>query len=151
MLHYSVRHNYKTRSVLVCGIDEQWRIELADLTKLSHHNNTYRLILTVIDVLSKYEWLIKLKSKCSKEIRFGLETVFSKTSKKPKVIQTNKRTGFYNHDLENMLKTEGIRLFSTNSQRKASVAKRLDRTIKTIIIRTLTKITQNNTFMSWKN
>lgn len=141
-LHYPVRHNYKTRPVLVYGIDEQWQIDLVDLTKLSRHNNNYRFIMTVIDVLSKYAWLIPLKSKHGKEIRFGLETLFSKTSRRPKVIQTDKGTEFYNRDLENLLKAEGIKLFSTNSQRKASVVERLNRTIKTLMWKYFTK---NNT------
>ena len=55
-LYKPVRLNFKTRPVMVHGIDEQWLTDLTDMNKLSKHNDGFKFI-TVIDILSKYAWL----------------------------------------------------------------------------------------------
>ena len=42
---------------MVHGIDEQWLIDLTDMNKLSKHNDGFKFITAVIDILSKYAWL----------------------------------------------------------------------------------------------
>ena len=56
ILYKPVRLNFKTRPVMVHGIDEQWLTDLTDMNKLSKHNDGFKFI-TVIDILSKYAWL----------------------------------------------------------------------------------------------
>ena len=53
-LYKSTRLNFKTRPVLVHEIDEQWQIDLVDMSKRSKHNNGFKFIMVVIDILSKY-------------------------------------------------------------------------------------------------
>ena len=43
--------------------DELWRLGLVDLSKLPRENDVHRFILSIINVLSKYGWLLPLKSK----------------------------------------------------------------------------------------
>ena len=40
--------------VYVKGIDEQWAVDLCDVTNISDYNNGFHFILTVIDVFSKW-------------------------------------------------------------------------------------------------
>ena len=51
-LHKPIRHKFKTRRVLVNGIDDQWQADLVDMQNLK--DGGYSYILTVIDVFSKY-------------------------------------------------------------------------------------------------
>ena len=53
-LHKPVRTWFPRRRVLVLRIDDQWQIDLVDLSSLSRVNDNYKFILTCIDVLSKY-------------------------------------------------------------------------------------------------
>ena len=48
---------------MVHQIDEQWHINLVDMSKLSNHDDGFKFIMVVIDILSKYGWLEPLKSK----------------------------------------------------------------------------------------
>ena len=43
--------------------DETWSDDLIDKSSLSKYNNNYKLILTVIDIFTKYAWAIPLKNK----------------------------------------------------------------------------------------
>ena len=53
-LHRPVRLNFKTWPVVVHRIDEQWQIDLVDMSKRSKHNDEFKFIMVVIDILSKY-------------------------------------------------------------------------------------------------
>ena len=64
-LHKPICLNFKTRSVVVHQRDEQWQIDLVDMSKLLIHNDGFKFIMAVIDILSKYAWLELLKSKHS--------------------------------------------------------------------------------------
>ena len=68
-LYKPTRLNFKTRPVLVHEIDEQWQIDLVDMSNCSKHNNGFKFIRVVIDILSKYAWLEPFKSKDGIAIR----------------------------------------------------------------------------------
>ena len=53
--------------IVVAGIDDQWSAGIMDMVEFSKYNDEFAYVLVVIDVLSKYLWLRKLKDK--KEIR----------------------------------------------------------------------------------
>ena len=62
-LHKPVRLTFKTRPVVVYDIDEQWQLDLVDLSKLSRYNAGYKYLLVCIDCFSKYAWIEPLKTK----------------------------------------------------------------------------------------
>ena len=49
-LHRPIHLNFKTRPVVVHQIDEQWEIDLVDMSKLSKHNNGFKFIMIFIQV-----------------------------------------------------------------------------------------------------
>ena len=62
-LHKPVIRKFKKRRVLVDGIDKIWAADLVDMSTYSKQNKGYKYLLAVIDVFSKYGWLIPLKNK----------------------------------------------------------------------------------------
>ena len=60
-LHKPKRRKFKRRRVLVNGIDKIWAADLADMQAFSKLNRGIKYLLAVIDVFSKYEYLIPLK------------------------------------------------------------------------------------------
>ena len=85
-LHKSIKLNFKTGLVVVHQIDEQWQIDLVDMSKLSKHNDGFKFIMVVIDILSRYAMLQPLKSKHGIAIKNASGHTFSKTIRRPKVI-----------------------------------------------------------------
>ena len=67
---------FKKRRVLVNGIDRIWASDLVDMQAFSKFNRGVKYFLAVIDVFSKYGWLIPLKDKTGKSVASALEPIF---------------------------------------------------------------------------
>ena len=75
-LHKPVRKKFEKRRVLVNGIDKIWAADLVDMQAFSKFNRGIKYLLTVIDVFSKYGWLVPLKDKTGKSVASALKTIF---------------------------------------------------------------------------
>ena len=119
------------RKTVVAGIDTQWQADLADLSKLSKSNDKHRYLLCIIDVFSKYAWVVPIKDKTGKTLVIAFKSVL-KSGRCPKSLQTDKGTEFKNKEFQNFLKTKKIHFFTTeNPETKASIVERFQRTLKT--------------------
>ena len=67
-LHKAVKRKFKRRRVLVNGIDKIWAADLADMQAFTKFNRGIKYLLAVIDVFSKYGYLIPLKDKMGKSL-----------------------------------------------------------------------------------
>ena len=128
-LHRPARRRYKRCATVVGGIDSQWQADLCDMQQLSKHNDGYRYILTVIDILSKYAWAVPVKDKGGKTVTDAFATILS-TGRSPKRLQTDKGKEFFNKEFAALLKVHGINHFASQSDLKAAVVERFNRTIK---------------------
>ena len=62
-LYKPVTRKFQRRKVNVNGIDEIWAADLIDMQAFSNDNNGIKYLLTVIDIFSKFVWIIPLKRK----------------------------------------------------------------------------------------
>ena len=62
-LHKPIIRKFRKRKVYSSFRDNIWVIELADMQLLSKFNKGFRFLLCVIDIFSKYAWVIPLKDK----------------------------------------------------------------------------------------
>ena len=90
-LHKTVRKKFKRNRVLVHGIDHQWQADLVDMTSLAEYNKGYKYLLTCIDVLSKYAWVIPLENKTGHALVKAFKKIL-KSGRKPQFLQTDKGT-----------------------------------------------------------
>ena len=58
-----VMHHFRKQRVCVKGIDDIWAADLVDLLAYSVYNDGIRYLLAVIDICSKYGWLVPLKKR----------------------------------------------------------------------------------------
>ena len=112
-----------TRRVFVNGIDKIWAADLVDMQAFSKFNRGFKYLLAVIDVFSKYGWLIPLKDKTGKSVASALKTIFKE--RKPEKMWVDKGKEFYNKDVKDL-----IELYSTENEEKSSVVERWIRTMK---------------------
>ena len=89
----------------------------------SKFNRGVKYLLAVIDVFSKYRWLIPLKDKTGKSVASALKTIFEE--RKPEKMWVDKGKEFYNKDVKDL-----IELYSTENEEKSSVVERWIRTMK---------------------
>ena len=94
-----------------------------DMQAFSKFNRGVKYLLAVIDVFSKYGWLIPLKDKTGKSVASALEVIFKE--RKPEKMWVDKGKEFYNKDVKDLIK-----LYSTENEEKSSVVERWIRTMK---------------------
>ena len=136
-LHKPAAKSYPRNRVVVSGKDDQFQADLVDLSSISKYNNGYRYLLTVIDILSKYAFAIPLKTKTGPELKQALIKIF-KTGRIPAKLQSDHGTEFLNRIVQTYLKSKNVHFFVTNSEIKASVIERLNRTLKNKMYRYFT-------------
>ena len=87
--------NYPTNKIVYIHIDEIWSIDLADMSdnKISN-NKSYRYIFIVIDIFSKYLWIIPLKNKYSQTITNEFSNILTTSKRKPLKIESDRGTEF---------------------------------------------------------
>ena len=66
-LYKPVIRKFQRRRVNVNGIDEIWAVDLIDMQAFSKDNNGIKYLLIVIDIFSKFVWIIPLKRKTGQE------------------------------------------------------------------------------------
>ena len=62
-LHKPIIRKFNKRKVHSSFTDNIWGADLADMQLISKFNKGFRLLLCVIDIYSKYTWVIPLKDK----------------------------------------------------------------------------------------
>ena len=135
-LHKPIKRKFNKRRVLVSGIDKIWAADLADMTALNKDNEGVNFLLLIIDIFSKYGWIVPLKNKKGETVANALKTIFKE--RKPEKLWTDKGREFYNKDVKNL-----IELYSTENEEKSSIVERWIRTIKEKMWK---YFTDNNTY-----
>ncbi|KAL9954666.1 hypothetical protein ACROYT_G042231 [Oculina patagonica] len=100
------------------------------MQQFSRWNKGFRYLLMVLDVFSKYGWIVPLKDKKGETVTQAFITIF-KEGRKPQYLWTDKGKEYYNKNIKELLEKNGITLYSTENEEKSSVCERWNRTIKT--------------------
>ena len=83
----------------------------------------------IIDVFSKYEWAIPLKTKTGPEVMKAFQMLLRKQPP-PQKLWTDKGKEFYNKSMKDLLEKNNVQLYSTENEEKSSIVERWNRTIK---------------------
>ena len=67
-LYKPVTRKFQRRRMNVNCIDEIWAADLIDMQAFSKDNNVIKYLLTVIDIFSKFVWIVPLKRKTEQEV-----------------------------------------------------------------------------------
>ena len=67
---------------------------------ISKFNKGIRFLLCVIDIYSKYAWVIPLKNKKGIRITDAFQKILKKSNKKPSKIWVEKGSKFYNRSVK---------------------------------------------------
>ena len=86
-LHKPVIRKLKKREVYSAFKDNIWAADLADMQLISKFNKGFRFLLCVIDIYSKYAWVVPLKNKKGVSIVNAFQIVLKKYNRKPNQIR----------------------------------------------------------------
>ena len=72
-----------------------WGSDVADMQLISKFNKGSRFLLCVIDIYSKYAWVVPLKDKKGIAITNVFQKILNEFNRKPDKIWTDKGSEFY--------------------------------------------------------
>ena len=110
---------------------------------ISKFNKRFKFLLCVIDIYSKYAWVVPLKDKKGVSIVNVFQSILKKSNRKPNKIWVDKESEFCNSHFKKWLKDSSIEMYSTHNEGKTVVAERFIRTIKNKIYKYMTSISKN--------
>ncbi len=130
-LHRDRRHRFRRNPTIVGGIDRQWQADLADVHALAKYNDNIRYILTVIDCFSKYAWAVPVRSKNAKDMTNAFKDLFRQSRQRvPLKLHTDKGKEFFKKNVKDYLASMKVHLFASDSDMKAAMVERFNRTLK---------------------
>ena len=97
-LHKPIIKTFEKRKVHAAFKDNIWDADSADMQLLSRYDKGIRFSLCVIDIFSKYAWVLPLKDKRCVSIVTAFQSVVkqSNSKRKPNKIWVDKGSDFYN-------------------------------------------------------
>ena len=95
-LHKLIVRKFEKRKVHAGFKDNIWGADLADMQLLSKYNKGIRFLLCVIDIFSKYAWVVPLKDKKGISIVKAFESILKQSNRKPNKIWVDQGSEFYN-------------------------------------------------------
>ena len=142
-LHKPIIRKFNTRKIHAAFKDNIWGADLADMQLLSIYNKRIRFLLCVIDIFSKYAWVVPLRDKKGVSIVTAFQSILKQSNRKPNKIWVDKGSEFYNTNFKKWLQDNDIVMYSTHNEGKSVVAERFIRTLKSKIYKRMTSISKN--------
>ena len=110
---------------------------------LSRYNKGIRFLLCVIDIFSKYAWVVPLKDKKGVSIVTAFQSILKQSNRKPNKIWVDKGSEFYNASFKKWFRDNDIAMCSTHNEGKSVVAESFIRTLKSKIYKHMISISKN--------
>ena len=110
---------------------------------ISKFNKGFRYLLCVIDIFSKYAWVIPLKDKKGVSIVDAFQKIFKKSNRRQNKIWVDKGSEFYKNSFIKWLKDNDIEMYSAHNEEKSIIAEIFIRTLKIKIYKYITAISKN--------
>ena len=120
-----------------------WGAHLADIQLINKYNKGFRFLLYVIDIFSKYAWVVPLKHKKGISIANASQKILKESDRKPNKIWVGKGSEFYNNSFKKWLKDNDIEMYSIHNEGKSVATERFIRTLKNKIYKYMTAISKN--------
>ena len=123
--------------------DNIWGVDLADMQSLSKKNNSIKYLLCVIDLFSKYAFVIPLKDKKVISIVNAFNKTIKQSNRKPNKIWVDQGIELSNRVFKKWLSDNDIIMHSTFNEGKSVVAERFIRALKNKLYKHMTATGKN--------
>ena len=100
-------------------------------------------LLFVIDILSKYVWVVPVNSKRVVTITNAFQKILDEPNSKPNIIWLNKDSEVYSKLIKSCRYDNDIEIYAIFNQGKSVVARRFIKMLKTKILKYMTSISKN--------
>ena len=102
--HKPFIRKFNKRKVQSPFIGNIWGADLADMQLISKFNKGIPFLLIVIDIFSKYAWVIPLKDEKGITITNAFQKILTEFNQKPSKIWLGKGSEFYNRSMKSFVR-----------------------------------------------
>ena len=142
-INNSIIRKFNKRKVYSQFKDNIWGVDLVDMQLLRRKNKGIKYLLCVIDLYSKYAFVIPLKDKKGISIVNAFNKIIKQSNRKSNKIWVDQGGEFYNNVFEKWLSDNDIIMYSTYNEGKSVVAERSIRTLKNKLYKHMTATGKN--------
>ena len=147
-LHKPIIRKFDKRKVLSAFIHHIWGADLADMQLISIFNKEFWFLLCVIEIYSKYAWVIPLKDKKGDTITNAFQKNFKFWNFKSQIKQNMGRkrrwiSEFHNRTMKSGQEKNAIEIYATHHEGKSVVAERFIRILKSNIFKYMASVLKN--------
>jgi transposase InsO family protein len=151
-LHRRVRRPFPRNPYSVTNVMDMRECDLVDVQAHGKFNDNFKYILSIIEVFSKFLYMVPLKSKTGTAVTAAFHSVLPQRRRRPVWVRTDKGKEFLNKNFQAMLRREGIQFqVCRNPDVKCSVVQRAHRTIKNKIYKYFKYKTPTDVYTFWRN
>ena len=143
-VHKPVIRNFKRRKVITKSPNETWAADLVDMNDQLDQNDGYRYMLNVIDIYSRFAWIVPMKTKTADSTLDAFKEVVKSAKTTPKNYWVDEGKEFYNSKMEKYNEIHNINMYSTFGPHKSAMIERFNRTIKEKMYYYFTESDNNN-------
>ena len=97
---------------------------------MSKFNKGFRFLLCVVDIFSKYDWVVPLKDQKGVSTVNAFQKILKESNRRPNKIWVDKGSEFYNNSFKKWLKDNDIEMYSTHNEEKSVVGERFISALK---------------------
>ena len=123
--------------------DNIWGADLADMQSINKVNKKIHFLLSVIDIFSKYAWVVPLKETKVLQLLMLFKKLLDEPKRKRNKIWVDKGSEFHNRSMKYWLQDNNIEMYSIHIEGKSVVAERFIRILKTKICKYMTSKSKN--------
>ena len=107
-LHKPIIRKIEKRKVFLSFKDNIWDVDLVDIQLISKFNKGSWFLLCVVDVYSKYVWLVPLKDKKGITNTNAFQEIWDVANPKPSKMWVDKGSEFYSRSMKSWLQDNYI-------------------------------------------
>ena len=105
-------------------------MDILEMIPFSEVNMGFKYILICIDIFSRFVRVLPLLNKSAKEVVQKLRQILESVPKPPRYVQTDLGKEFYNAEVRALFREFNIKHYSVDSQFKAAIVERFNRTLR---------------------
>ena len=110
---------------------------------LNKFNKGICFLLCVIDIYSKYAWVVPLKDKIKYCNNNAFQKLLDESGRKQNKIWADKGSEFLNRPLKSWLARNGVEMYSLHNKRRSVIAERFIRILKNKIYKHMISVSRN--------
>ena len=121
--------NFPRRHIITSYPNDIWSSDLLDVSTFKKNNKNITFLLIIVDIFSRYAYVIPLKNKEGITVLDGFKTL----NETPDNLMVDEGKEFYNKDVKDWCKEKHINMYHTYSGLKSVIAERFNRTLRDLM------------------